>query len=171
MAEASQTPLHVAVEYNKVDIAELLISNGANVNAMTKPNFDTPLHLAKGVEMAHILIDAGASLTSQNAWLQTPLHCACKGGDAELVQRMVSSGAYLDAKDQQGRSALHCCSAANRDAIAALLIEARCDIELKDAEGLSALALAELLAFQDVSKVIRGHQQLSSHQPMFSSEK
>jgi ankyrin repeat protein len=170
-SESSQTPLHVAVDHNRLDVVELLLSNGANVNASTKPNLDTPLHLAKSVEMAHVLIDSGASLTSQNAWLQTPLHCACKGGDVQLVERMVSSGAQLDVKDQQGRSALHCCSAGNRDAIAAFLIEARCDIALKDSEGVSALALAESMGFQDVAKVIRAHQQLASQQPVFSAEK
>ena len=171
--ESRQTPLHVAVENDRVDVAELLILNGANVNAVTLPNVDTPLHLAKSIELAKFLIESGALLTSQNAWFQTPLHCACKSGNAALVKCLVSSCGELDAKDQQGRTPLHYCSAGNRNVIAKFLIESGCNISELDAEGISALALAELMGFQDVAKEIRSHQHLPSSAPqsMFFEEK
>ncbi len=152
-------------------MAELLILSGAGVNAVTQPNVDTPLHLVKSIELAKILIGCGASLTAKNAWLQTPLHCACKSGLVELVEYLVSSGAHIDMKDQQGRTPLHCCAAGNRDAVARCLIEAGCSIHELDLEGISALALAELMGFQDVARVISAHQKLSSQQAVFSAEK
>ena len=138
------------------------------MNAVNQSNIETPLHLVQSVEMAEILVMSGASLTSQNAWFQTPLHCACKSGEAALVKYLISSGGNIDAKDQQGRTPLHYCSAGNRDVIAECLIEAGCSISELDSEGSSALVLAEMMGFQDVANVIRKHQSSSS---MFSEEK
>ena len=173
LPETRQTPLHVAVDSDRIDVAELLLLNGANVNAVNRPNMDSPLHLVKSVELAELLMKSGASLASQNAWFQTPLHCACKSGNAALVKCLVSSRGELDAKDQQGRTPLHYCSAGNRNLIAKCLIESGCNISELDAEGISALALAELMGFQDVAKEIRSHQQLPSSAPqsMFFEEK
>ena len=171
LPESRQTPLHVSVEADKVDVAELLILSGASVKSMTHPNVDTPLHLVKSVQMAELLLDCGASLTAQNAWLQTPLHCACKGGDAELVKCLVSFGADLDSKDQQGRTSLHCCAAGNAATAAACLVDAGCDTDVLDSEGLSALQLAELMAFNDVVKAISARQRAPPPQPVFSAEK
>jgi ankyrin repeat protein len=171
LPESRQTPLLVSVEAGKVDVAELLILSGASVNTVSHPNVDTPLHLVKSVEMAQLLLDCGASLTAKNAWHQTPLHCACKSGDVELVKCFVCFGADLDAKDQQGRTALHCCAASNTVTTAECLIEAGCDIEAVDCEGFSALELAKLMAFHDVVKVISAHRRSPPPQPVFSAEK
>ncbi len=157
-----------------MDVAELLILNCADVNAVTLPNVDTPLHLAKSIELAKFLIESGASLTSQNAWFQTPLHCACKAGHVDLVHYFVTCGAYIDAKDQQGRTPLHCCAAGNKDDVARCLIEFGCSIAVLDQAGASALAVAESMGFQEVARVIRAvsvEQRLPSQQTVFSSEK
>jgi ankyrin repeat protein len=170
--ETRQTPLHVAVDSNHMDVAELLILNGANVNAVNQPNMETPLHLVKSVEMAEVLVKSGASLAAQNAWFQTPLHCACKSGEAALVKLLISFGGTIDAKDQQGRTPLHYCCTGNRVAAAECLIESGCSISELDTEGFSALALADLMASQDVAGVIRRHQfSTSDHQPIFFQEK
>jgi ankyrin repeat protein len=44
--EALVTPLHYAAQHNKIDIAMLLIENGANTYACTKDEHYTPLSLA-----------------------------------------------------------------------------------------------------------------------------
>jgi ankyrin repeat protein len=171
LSESRQTPLHVAVDNNRADVAELLIVNGASVSVVTQPNMDTPLHLAKSIELATVLFESGASLEAQNAWLQTPLHCACKSGHEELVQYLIRCGANMNAKDQQGRTSLHYCAAGNKEAVAQFLVEAGCSVGEQDTEGVSALALAELMAFQGVARVISAHQRLSSQQSVFSAEK
>jgi ankyrin repeat protein len=171
LPETRQTPLHVAVENNRVDISELLVMNGACVHIVTQPNMDTPLHLVKSIEIARILVESGASLASQNAWLQTPLHCACKGGDIHLMTFLISSGACLNAKDQQGRTPLHYCAAGNFDTAAKCLLEAGCVSEELDFAGCSALVLAEMMAAHSAAKVISAHQRMVALDTIFSDER
>jgi ankyrin repeat protein len=143
-----------------------LLFKPANV-AVTPPDTDnTPRDT-----VATVLFESGASLEAQNAWLQTPLHCACKSGHEELVQYLIRCGANMNAKDQQGRTSLHYCAAGNREVVAQFLVDAGCSVGEQDSEGVSALALAELMAFQGVARVISAHQRLSSQQSVFSAEK
>ncbi|XP_078580802.1 uncharacterized protein LOC144864513 [Branchiostoma floridae x Branchiostoma japonicum] len=65
------TPLHIAVTYGDeahLEAADILIDNGANVNARDK-NWDTPLHQATyhgNNKAARLLVQGGAGLDNQN---------------------------------------------------------------------------------------------------------
>ena len=59
-----RTPLHIAVNHDKLDVVKYLLSEGANVHAKDK-NGETPLHLAiknNNYEIVNILIETGALL-------------------------------------------------------------------------------------------------------------
>jgi len=70
------TPLHYAAMHGYKEIAELLITNGADVNAMDKINYAAPLHYA------------------------------ASGGHKEIVVRLIAEGADVHAKDDRGRTPL-----------------------------------------------------------------
>ena len=53
------TPLHLAIYWNKIEIAKLLIDSGADVNAKDYKG-DTLLHWAKSREMRALLREHGA---------------------------------------------------------------------------------------------------------------
>jgi ankyrin repeat protein len=69
------TPLHLAAEGGDERMAQLLIDNGANVNAKHKLH-GTPLHAAAGgqhIKVVRLLIDKGADRNAKDINGHTPL--------------------------------------------------------------------------------------------------
>ena len=76
------TPLHRAVKYDQVELVELLLAAGAEVNT-ADGNGETPLHTAtwKGYAgIASLLLAAGAEVdTFIKSSNNTPLPGGCRG--------------------------------------------------------------------------------------------
>ena len=105
-----RTPLHEAVRDGLTDIANVLIDNGADVNATTSGFGDTPLHYAVRFEhndIVRILIDAGANVNAADNKGITPLHEAAKDGNAVLVNILIDEGASIDTRDEEGKTPLY----------------------------------------------------------------
>ena len=85
-----KTPLHWAAGNEGRQVAELLIANGADVNAQSE--MGTPLHFAAAFghkEIVELLIakDAGVNAKSDDGgWAETPLDYA-KGKTADLLRK------------------------------------------------------------------------------------
>ena len=72
------TPLHYAADEGHTEVVELLIANGADMNAKDEDE-STPLHLAAywgGKDIVELLIAAGADVNAKNNWIGTPLDIA-----------------------------------------------------------------------------------------------
>lgn len=100
---ARQTPLHLAAWYGQPDVARFLISQGADVNAEDN-NKNTPLvysgRVSLGVEytrhdleIAKLLVAAGARVNHANRFGSTSLHCALALHNVDLVRYLLSQGA------------------------------------------------------------------------------
>ena len=102
--ESAFTPLHVAAEYCRYDIARFLIENGADVNARTVKGWRggrTPLHFAaRGncVKVAQLLISKGVDVNVEDDDRFIPLHYAAFYGSKEMVVFLISKGANVNAK-------------------------------------------------------------------------
>jgi ankyrin repeat protein len=90
-------PLHSACSISNYEIAELLIINGANVNARQLHDY-TPLHSAAHndkIELARLLINNGADVNAKTYDRKTPLSIALEKGFKELADLIVNYGGKL----------------------------------------------------------------------------
>lgn len=91
-----RTPLHAAALKDHLKLAEFLISEGANVNALTKYK-DAPLHFAVAqgdVKMVRLLLQHGARPDDKNDDGDTPMDIAKKGGNSDLLRELSKSRSH-----------------------------------------------------------------------------
>lgn len=104
------TPLHEAACFDRLEIAELLIRNKADVNQPQGHHGDTPLCVAsrKGY-LAHVelLIKFGARINQAGKLGATPLHCALENKHENVAQFLVGASASVNILDASGMSSLH----------------------------------------------------------------
>lgn len=104
-AKAKKT-LFKAIEIEQMEMAELLISNGWDVN--TKIEGITALHKAVMLGndyLAKYLIKFGADINVQASTFDfetrgfTPLHFAAKAGHHKMIELLLANNADINAKD------------------------------------------------------------------------
>ena len=116
-----------------------LIVLGANLDWQHEENYNwTPLHVAAGygrVEIAKMLIDAGADLNVQDNSEQTPLHWAARFGEVEVVRMLIGAKADLNMQDNSEQTPLHRAADNGRVEIARMLIDAGARKDIHNNKG------------------------------------
>jgi uncharacterized protein len=104
------TALHLAAHFGHADAAQYLLRHGADVRARsTNPLDNQPLHAAlagRSLDVARLLLDAGADPNAAEHGGYAPLHQAAEPGDLPLIRLLLDRGARTDRKDDQGRTPL-----------------------------------------------------------------
>ena len=99
------TPLQFAAQGGHKKIVELLIAEGADVNA--NEDGSSPLHSAlfvKRKEIAKLLIAKGADVNTKSEEGATPLHLAATSGHNEIVELLIAKGADVNANKVYGET-------------------------------------------------------------------
>jgi ankyrin repeat protein len=102
---AKKTPLHIAAAEGRVDVAELLVKHGADVNARNNNN-STPLHLAANAGVAELLIRHGAEVNVRDKDGFTPLHWAADKGHLDVARLLLEMGADPNIIDKENKTPL-----------------------------------------------------------------
>ena len=101
-------PIHCAVRMGIIELVELLIQHGADVNAADVVG-NRPLHEAvcHDLNIVQLLVQNGAKLNVQNIYGETPLHVAVEHQQPEVCMFLLNAGADIRLTDIWRNTPLH----------------------------------------------------------------
>lgn len=98
-ASIDTTPLMTAIDHELIEMAELLLEKGVDINRTTE--WGAAIHVAamhNRVSMAEFLMSRGANIESKDPYGHTPLMIAAQYGCLDAVRFLISAGANVNAR-------------------------------------------------------------------------
>ncbi|MGV8119577.1 MAG: ankyrin repeat domain-containing protein [Candidatus Xenobiia bacterium LiM19] len=138
------TLLQLAAVKGSKDIAELLLSKGADINSKNNES-QTPLHFAAfngETQLVKMLLSKGAELNAKDCYGFTPLHNAASNGNKETVEYLISKGAGINIRTSRGSTPLHLAVSNNHRDAAQSMLSKGADVNAKDEKGRTPLHYA-----------------------------
>ena len=139
-----QTILSRAVDTGNVELLEIAIREGADVNAKNEYG-STPLHKSARhgrLEVARALIDKGADVNAKNDDGWTPLLLSASNEHLEVARFLIEAGADVNAKNEYGFTPLHKSARHGHLEVARALIDKGADVNAKNDDGSTPLLLS-----------------------------
>jgi ankyrin repeat protein/acetyl esterase/lipase len=138
------TPLHRAALHGNKESVELLIANGADVNAKDKWGW-TPLvraHRYGDKELVELLIANGADVNAKDKWGYTPLLWAIWNQDKDMMKLLIAKGADVNIMPKDDYPPLHYSVLNKYKDMVKLLIDNGAKFNMKDQDGWTAFRCA-----------------------------
>lgn len=145
-----QTPLTVAAFFGHLDIVDLLLKNGADVNARERDSRETALMEASDAghsDIVALLLKNGADVHIRNGNGQTALHLAIKEDHRKILPLLLAAGADPYAQNGRGETGFELAEKYynNRDEIKTILADWVEKDEKRKQEALRAERAAGML--------------------------
>ena len=123
------SPLHSVVSLGNLEMVQVLLDYGVNVNARTDLG-STPLLMAlwniikdPDIRIVRLLLDRGADPNIQPRDGETPLHRASQDGMIEMARLLLGHGASVELQTSKGRTPLDYALEKQDDEMIELLLE------------------------------------------------
>ena len=97
-----------AMDVGAKEIAGLLVSKGADVNAADSDGVTPLFHCVDDLDLAQLLISKGAEVRAKAANGRTPLHEVACFGSPEVAELLIARGADVNARDGEDLTPLSC---------------------------------------------------------------
>ncbi|XP_071572585.1 uncharacterized protein [Temnothorax nylanderi] len=137
--------LHLAASKGRKDVVKVLMTRGADVDAITVNNL-TPLCFAtrEGYdEIVEILIAGGANVNVKSTENVTPLHLAAVNGHGKVVKVLLDNKANINVKDNNNKTPVELAVTYGHLQVVKLLLQyEKTDMDAKDNDNWTILHIA-----------------------------
>ncbi|KAF5400940.1 hypothetical protein PHET_05159 [Paragonimus heterotremus] len=139
-----ETPLHWAILSKSVDVTEMCIDQGADLNLRTA-NGESALHLAARsgeLKIAEILLNCGSDVNAVDLEQRTPLFNAAENEHFQVASLLIKSGANINHVDKENMTPLLLAAGLGKCAVCELLIGNDVSVNVEDKQWKTPLMLA-----------------------------
>jgi uncharacterized protein len=144
--------LFAAADRNCIDLATVLLDEGASVDARDRTGARPLSKAARSghLEMVDLLLQRGAPVDARDLAGATALYVAAERGQAIVVQRLLDNGADTDLRGRSGTSPLAAAAFAGRNQVVKMLLAHGADARAADDTGKPPIVYAAASGSLDI---------------------
>lgn len=150
------TPLNLAAEQGKLEVARVLLSLGADPAIGDKEN-SQPVHLAAingDIPLFDLLISFGVNTDARDDNQMTPLLFAASRGQLEMARHIVDLGADTKAKNINGFNGLLMAAIGGNIDLVKMFVESGAQVNAKNYQGFTSLHSAASYGRTEIVKFL-----------------